>query len=126
MNGFLKWFFAFISEMLKGYASIVSGFGNGLKQIFNIKNYISIFKDYSENYSALSWVLSIVAIVIVIAIYVLIFMMIIMAIRKYLRFRHSIVSNEDLLEEISELQRKVMKTLIISMAITIDMIRLVC
>ena len=35
--------------------------------------------------------------------------MIILAIRKYIRFRHSIVSNEDLLEEIAELQRKVMK-----------------
>ena len=109
MNGFLKWFFAFISEMLKGYASIVKGFGDGLKQIFNIKNYVNIFKEYSESYSVVSWVLSIIAIIIVIAIYVLIFMMIVMAIRKYLRFRHSIVSNEDLLEEISELQRKVMK-----------------
>jgi hypothetical protein len=28
---------------------------------------------------------------------------------KYIRFRHSIVSNEDLLEEIAALQRQVMK-----------------
>ena len=45
MNGFLKWFFAFMSEMLKGYASIIRGFGSGLKQIFNIKNDINIFKE---------------------------------------------------------------------------------
>ncbi|SFW11360.1 hypothetical protein [Ruminococcus flavefaciens] len=109
MNEFLKWFFAFISEMLKGYADIVKGFGRGIKQIFNIKNYINIFKEHSQDYSALSWVLSILAIIIVIAIYALIFMMIILGIRKYIRFRHSIVSNEDLLEEISELQRKVLK-----------------
>jgi len=109
MNEFLKWFFAFISEMLKGYADIVRGFGHGIKQIFNIKNYISIFKEHSQNYSALSWVLSILAIIIVIAIYGLIIMMIVLAIRKYVRFRHSIVSNEDLLEEIAELQRKVLK-----------------
>ena len=38
MNGFLKWFFAFMSEMLKGYAEIVRGIGSGIKQIFNIKN----------------------------------------------------------------------------------------
>ena len=109
MNEFLKWFFAFISEMLKGYADIVRGFGHGIKQIFNIKNYISIFKEHSQNYSALSWVLSILAIIIVIAIYGLIIMMIVLAIRKYVRFRHSLVSNEDLLEEIAELQRKVLK-----------------
>ena len=109
MNEFLKWFFEFISEMLKGYSEIVRGIGNGIKQIFNIKNYINIFKQHSENYGALSWVLSILAIIIVAAVYVLLLMMIILGIRKYIRFRHSIVSNEDLLEEISELQRKVMK-----------------
>ena len=109
MNGFLKWFFAFMSEMLKGYASIIRGFGSGLKQIFNIKNYINIFKEYSQDYSALSWVLSILAIILVVAIYALILFMIVLAVRKYIRFRHSIVSNEDLLEEISDLQSKVMK-----------------
>ena len=95
--------------MLKGYAKIVRGIGGGIKQIFNVKNYINIFKDYSQEYSAVSWVLSIIAIILVIAVYVLILTMIILAVRKYIRFRHSIVSNEDLLEEISELQRKVMK-----------------
>ena len=44
MNGFLKWFFAFISEMLKGFGMIFSGIGNGFVQIFNIKNYVDIFK----------------------------------------------------------------------------------
>lgn len=109
MNEFLKWFFAFISEMLKGYGEIVRGFGNGIKQIFNIKNYISIFKEHSSGFGALGWVLTIIAIIVVLAIYVLIALMIILAVRKYIRFRHSLVSNEDLLEEIAELQRKVMK-----------------
>ena len=109
MNEFLKWFFAFISEMLKGYSEIVRGFGNGIKQIFNIKSYVNIFKEHSPGFGALGWVLTVIALIVVIAIYVLIAFMIILAIRKYIRFRHSLVSNEDLLEEIAELQRKVMK-----------------
>ena len=109
MNEFLKWFFAFISEMLKGYSEIVRGFGRGLKQIFNIKNYITIFKEHSTGFVAVGWVLTVIALLVVVAIYVLIAIMIILAIRKYIRFRHSLVSNEDLLEEIAELQRKVMK-----------------
>ena len=36
MNGFLKWFFAFISEMLKGFAMIFKGLWEGIKHIFNI------------------------------------------------------------------------------------------
>ncbi len=109
MNGFLKWFFAFISEMLKGFGMIFSGIGNGFVQIFNIKNYVDIFKAYSTDFGAIGWVLSIIAIVVVAAIYALIIFLIILGLRKYVRFRHSIVSNEDLLEEISVLQRRVIK-----------------
>ncbi len=109
MNGFLKWFFAFMSEMLQGYAMMFSGIGNGFLKVFNIKMYIELFKTYSTEFTTASWILSILAIIIVIAIYLLVLLLIIMAIRKYIRFRHSIVSNEDLLEEITVLQRRVMK-----------------
>jgi hypothetical protein len=98
-----------MSEMLKGYGMMFSGIGNGFVQVFNIKNYIDIFKQHSTGFGAGDWVLAILAIILVIAVYVLIVMLIIMCVRKYIRFRHSIVSNEDLLEEISTLQRRVMK-----------------
>ena len=109
MNAFLSWFFAFISEMLKGFGMIFSGIGKGIVQIFNIPNYVNVFKEYSDNFGVLGWVLAVLAVLIVVAIYVLIIFMIILAIRKYVRFRHSIVSNEDLLEEISVLQQRVLK-----------------
>lgn len=95
--------------MLQGFSVIFKGIWHGLVQIFNIKNYISIFKSYSTDFGAVGWILAVLAIVVVAAIYVLIVVMIVLAIRKYIRFRHSIVSNEDLLEEISNLQRQVMK-----------------
>jgi len=109
MNGFLKWFFAFMSEMLQGFAMMFRGIGNGFLKIFNIKVYIRLFKEYSPKFTAISWVLAIIAIILVVAVYFLILLLIIMGIRKYLRFRHSIVSNEDLLEEITVLQKRVMK-----------------
>ena len=109
MDGFLRWFFAFISAMLEGYAMIFKGIGGGIIKIFNIKNYIDIFKAYSQEFGPAGWILSILSVLVVIAIHVLIILLIIMAIRKYVRFRHSIVSNEDLLEEISVLQKRVMK-----------------
>ena len=109
MNGFLKWFFVFISEMLKGFGYIFKGIGNGVVQIFNIKNYIEIFKAYSTDFGVVGWILAILSIIIVIAIYALILFIIILAVRKYIRFRHSLVSNEDLLEEIANLQRQVLK-----------------
>lgn len=109
MNSFLKWFFAFISEMLGGFGKIFSGLWQGIKQIFNIKEYINIFKEYSTEFGVMGWVLAVLAIIVVVAIFVLIIFMIVLIIRKYLRFRHSIVSNEDLIEEIANLQREVVK-----------------
>ena len=109
MNGFLKWFFAFISAILQGFAEIFLGIGRGIKQIFNIPGYIALFKQYCGEFSVGGWILSILAIIIVVALYVVIGILIVLAIRKYIRFRHSIVSNEDLLEEISLLQQRVLK-----------------
>ena len=93
MNAFLRWFFAFISEMLKGFGLIFSGIAKGFVQIFNIKNYVTIFKAYSVEFGGLAWVLAILSLIVVIAIFVLILLLIIMILRKYVRFRHSIVSN---------------------------------
>ena len=109
MNAFLRWFFVFISEMLGGFATRFKGIGRGIVQVFNIKSYVDIFKTYSPDFTALSWVLAVLAIILVAAVYILLAFIILLAVRKYIRFRHSIVSNEDLLEEISNLQRQVLK-----------------
>ena len=109
MNGFLKFFFAFISEMLKGYSEIWHGLRDGFKQVFNIPNYVDIFKSHTSNMGALGWVLTIISVILVILIYVFVVLIIVFAFRKYVRFRHSLVSNEDLLEEIAALQRQVLK-----------------
>ncbi len=109
MDNFLKWFFAFISEILQGFAQMFIGLWAGIQQIFNIGKYVDLFKEYSTKFGALEWILSVLAIIIVIAIFLLVIFIIILAIRKYIRFRHSIVSNEDLLEEIAILQQRVIK-----------------
>ena len=109
MNGFLEWFFVFISEILKGFAMIFTGLWDGLVQIFNIPGYAELFKLYSSEFGVLGWVLSILSIVIVVAIFALVAFLIIMGIRKYIRFRHSIVSDEDIIEELGQLQRQVIR-----------------
>ncbi|MGN0631956.1 MAG: hypothetical protein ACI4JN_11590 [Ruminococcus sp.] len=107
MNDFLKWFFAFITEILNGFGKIFLGLWEGLKQIFNIPEYIAIFKEYSKSFSVLEWILAIISVIVVIAVFAMLIFIIVLMVRKYIRFRHSIVSNEDLLEEIADLQRKV-------------------
>jgi toxin secretion/phage lysis holin len=76
MEIFLKWFFAFMSEMLQGYTEIILGLWGGLKRIFNIPNYIAIFKQFSPNFTVTSWILAVLALVLVAAIYVLLIVLI--------------------------------------------------
>ncbi len=109
MDNFLEWFFIFISEILKGFATIFTGLWDGLRQIFNFGAYVEIFKAHSESFGIAEWVLSVVAIVIVAAIFLLAAFLIVMGIRKYVRFRHSIVSDEDVIEELGTLQRQVLR-----------------
>ncbi|MGN1107712.1 MAG: hypothetical protein ACI4RH_13795 [Huintestinicola sp.] len=105
----MKWFFVFISEILKGFAMIFKGLWEGIKHIFNINEYVKIFKSYSVDFNTADWIFAILAIIIVVAIFVLIILLIVMLIRKYIRFRHSIVGDEDIIEELGVLQRQVIR-----------------
>lgn len=109
MDGFLRWFFEFISELLKGYEIIIRGIGNGFVSVFNVQKYVNIFKIHSREFGTTDWILSVLAIVLVVLVHIFIAVLILLGIRKYIRFRHSLVSNEDLLEEITVLQKSVMK-----------------
>ncbi|MGN1090450.1 MAG: hypothetical protein ACI4Q6_08620 [Huintestinicola sp.] len=105
----MKWFFVFISEILKGLGTIFRGLWDGLKQLVNIKGYVEIFKDFSVDFGVLDWIAAVIAIVIVVAIFVLFIILIIMFFRKYVRFRHSIVGVEDIIEELGVLQRQIIR-----------------
>ncbi len=109
MKGFLDWFFAFMSTMLDGIWKILSGIGSGILQIFNIVNYIEQFGKYKDGFGPLDWILAILAFVLVLAIWGIILYMLVLLIRKYIRFRKSAVGNEDLLEEVADLHRDVLR-----------------
>ena len=109
MDAFLDWFFAFLTTMIDGIWKIISGFFTGIFQIFNIVSYVKQFDTYKDGFNVLDWVLSILSFVLVLAIWVIIVYLLVLLIRKYIRFRRTAVGNEDLLEEVAELHRNVIK-----------------
>ncbi|MBR2612325.1 MAG: hypothetical protein IKC72_04570 [Clostridia bacterium] len=109
MEGFLNWFFAFMTRMINGIWQIISGIFGGIVQIFNIAGYIKQFNIYKDSFTVFDWILSILGIILVFAIWVILFYLIFILIRKYIRFRRSIVGNEDLLQEVADLHRDVMR-----------------
>ena len=110
MGAFLDWFFEFMTTMLKdGVLRIFTGIFWGVVQIFNIPAYISIFNSHSSGFSAIEWVLSIFAMIVIFLIWALLITLAVFGLRKYFRFRRSIVGNEDLLEELADMHRDVLR-----------------
>ena len=109
MGAFLDWFFAFLTTMIDGIWKILSGIFGGIFQIFNIVDYVKQFNTYKSGFSVLDWVLSIISFLLVMAIWAIVIYMIFLLVRKYIRFRRSAIGNEDLLEEVAELHRDVIK-----------------
>lgn len=109
MDGFLNWFFDFFTTMIGGLGKIVLGIFNGIVQVFNIPSYLEKFGVYSKSFTLLDWIVSILAFIMVFAIWGIIIFLIILGIRKYIRFRRSIVGNEDVLEELAKTHRDVVR-----------------
>ena len=107
MDAFLNWFFAFFTTILSSLWNGISGFFGGLIQLFNIPLYVEQLNRYKDGFNILAWILATIVILLTYAIIGGIIFLIVLAIRKYVRFRKSIVGNEDLLEEIADLHKDV-------------------
>lgn len=109
MDGFLNWFFAFMTKMINGLWSMLSGLFNGLVAIFNIPGYISQFNTYKDQFTFIDWVFSILAFIVVYGIWAAIIYLIVLAIRKAISTRHTALGTEDLLQELADMHRDVQR-----------------
>ncbi len=95
-----------MKQMIDGIWEIISHIFLGIGQIFNFGAYANQLAGRQFGWM---WILVILVIVLAIAIWAGLMFLIVIGIRKYLRFRHTIVGNEDLLEEIADLHRDVIR-----------------
>ena len=109
MDEYLNWFFAFMTKMLDGVWMIIKNLFLGIVQIFNLPYYFDQINQYKNGFGVVGWILCVISFIIAYAVWGLLVFLIGLAIRKYIRFRRSLVGNEDLLEEIADLHRDVMR-----------------
>ena len=83
------------------------GLGNGFIQMFNIPEYIKVINFYKDDFSAPEWILVVLAILIIVLILGGIIFIIYFLVRKYIRFRKTLVEQESLLEEVASLNNQV-------------------
>ncbi len=109
MDAFMNWFFAFMTTILEGLWTGISKLFIGIFQLFNFPMIFDQLSRYKGDFNILGWILCILTILLAYGIFFAIVFLIVLGIRKYLRFRKTLVGNEDLLEEIADLHRDVIK-----------------
>ncbi|MBQ0010527.1 MAG: hypothetical protein KBS76_05455 [Ruminococcus sp.] len=109
MDGFFTWFFALITTMFGGVWNSIVSFFRGIFLIFDFKTYIGLFAMHRHSFGVIGWILAVLCFILVYAFWFGVVFLIVMLVRKYVRFRQSIVGNEDMLEEIAELHRDVVR-----------------
>ncbi len=109
MDGFLNWFFAFMTTMIDGIWRIFKNLFLGIVQIFNLPAHFDTVNQYKADFGVIGWILCVFCFLLVFAIWGILIFMLVLVIRKYIRFRKGLVGNEDLLEEIADLHADVVR-----------------
>lgn len=109
MDTFVRFLYSFMSVFFEGLNKIITGIISGIIQMFNIKDYAYVIKFYKDDLNLAEWVLAIIAIIVIAIILSLMLLIIYFVIRKYIRFRKTLIKQESLLEEIGSLQKEVIK-----------------
>ena len=107
MDTYMRFLYEFLSQFFKGIEMALTGIFNGIKQIFNIKGYAKVIEFYREDFNGPEWVFVLIAIILVAILLGLIIFIVVFLIKNYIRFRKTIVEQEELLEEVSDLNNEV-------------------
>ena len=105
-DNFRNWFIMFMRQMLGGVWQIFSNIFLGIGQIFNFPAY---YRQLTGQDFGWAWILVFLVLLFALLIWGGLIFLIILGIRKYIRFRRTIVGKEDLLEEIADLHRDVIR-----------------
>ena len=107
MDTFLRFLFEFLGQVYDGVLKILVGLYNGIISIFNFKRYLEILNFYKKDFNGGEWVFVILAVILLLVFLGTIIFLMYFFVRKYLRFRKTIVEQETMLEEVSKLNKEV-------------------
>ena len=107
MDTFFKFLYEFLKQFFSAFILMFKGIIEGVKKMFNVKEYIALINFYKDDFKASEWIFVVLAIVIVVVILTIIILLVYFLIRKYLRFRKTLVEQESLLDEVATLNNEV-------------------
>lgn len=107
MDTFFRFLYEFLMQFFSGIKMVGMGLYKGIIQAFNIKNYIEVINFYKEDFNGPEWLFVVIAIIILLAILGLIGFVVYLLIKKLIRFRKTVVEQEELLGEVASLNNEV-------------------
>lgn len=106
METVFRFLYEFLAQFFGFFIEIFTGIWKGIKNLFNINEYISIVNFYKDDFNATEWIIAGTAIVLVLAIVVLILIFAVSLIKKHLKARKLSVDKESLINEVANLSDK--------------------
>lgn len=107
MDTYLRFLYEFLMQFFSGIQIIIFGVIDGIKQMFNIKSYTEIITFYKEDFNGPEWLFVGLSVFFILLLLALIILICYFFGRKYIRFRKTLVEQEELLEEVSVLNSEV-------------------
>ena len=107
MQTFFRFLFEFLRQFFGGFWTIIKGFYSGIIEIFNVSDYAEIVSFYHDDFNGSEWIFVVIAVLILLILLGSIGFLIFYLIRKYIRFRKTLVEQESMLEEIATLNKDV-------------------
>ena len=109
MSIYGEFFTKFMEPLFEGLVKIFKGIGEGLFQMFNIVNYITVIGDYKNDLTGMGLLIMILSIIFLIIIFGLIILLIYKSIKTYIRYRRNVKKEDMLIEEIDSLNNEIFK-----------------
>jgi hypothetical protein len=107
MSEFIDFMLEYLRAFFEPIWNMIKTFFVNLFQLFNVMNYVEIFKKYCGDFNGLAWFLAILVTIVLVAAVAGLGFVIFLLLRKYIRIRKTYVSQEELLNELGELHKQV-------------------
>jgi len=109
MDTYVRFLYEFLGAFFAGLKTMVFGLIDGFRQLFDIPAYIHLIKEYKNDFSVQEWVLVAIAVLAVALVLLLTILLVYLLVRKYIRFRKTIVEQESMMKEVADLNMRVEK-----------------
>ena len=107
MDTFLRFIYEFLGQFFGGFLTLIKGIGNAAMQIFDVREYLKIINFYKDDFNGPEWLFVVIAIIFLLIIVGGIGFLLFLLIKKYIRFRKTLVEQEELLDEVATLNDEV-------------------